>query len=507
MQTVHVRVHDAATGQPTPARVRFASLGGETFAPFGRLAEFTTDRHQQVGGNVLLGTKPYAYIDGTCEVRLPAGPLVVDLAKGPEYTPHHLELMLTAGKLALRFALQRWINLRQEGWYSGDTRAHSLTPHAALLEAAAEDLAVVNLLAAECQVPGPERKTYRAIPNILAFSGQQPALEMPGHMVVVNTHNRHPVLGGLGLLNCHRPVYPLCFGGPDGLDDWTLADWCDQCHRKGGLVIWTGAGQGGQDGALGEPLADLILGKIDALEISLPEGSPFDILPAWYALLNCGFRVPLVGASGKDSNAIDLGAMRTYARLQPGEELTYRNWIEAIRAGRTFVTNGPLLSFTVAGHDPGAVVSLPTAKQAIRVHAEARSAVPFDRLELLASGIVVAAADASGSPASAVLEVDLPVATSGWLAARCGGAQQLFHRSAPQRVFAHTSSVYVQVQSRSLWADAAAAAALTADLDRMLDWVGREGRFENDHQRDHLAGIIRSAKSVLAERESIEPRP
>jgi hypothetical protein len=500
MQTVHVRVNDAATGQPTPVRVRFASPGGETFAPFGRLAEFTTGRHQQVGGNVLLDTKPYAYIDGTCEVRLPAGPLVIDLAKGPEYTPQHLELSLTPGKLALRFALQRWINLRQEGWYSGDTRAHSLPPHAALLEAAAEDLAVVNLLAAECQLPGPERKTYRAIPNILAFSGQYPALEMPGHMVVVNTYNSHPVLGSLGLLNCHRPVFPLRFGGPEGLDDWTLADWCDQCHRKGGLVVWTGAGQGGRDFALGEPLANLILGKIDALEISCSEGSPFDVLPAWYALLNCGFRVPLVGGSGKDSNDIALGAMQIYARLQPGEEFTYRNWIEAIRAGRTFVTNAPLLHFTVVGHDPGAVVSLPTAKQAIRVHAEARSAVPFDRLELLASGIVVAAADASGSPASAVLEVDLPVATSGWLAARCRGAQQLIYGPAPQRLFAHTSPVYVQVEARPQRADAATVVALSADLDRMLDWVGREGRFENDHQLDHLAGIFRSAKRVLAER-------
>ena len=42
LQTVHVRVNDAATGQPTPVRIRFEGPGGEYFAPFGRLTEFAT---------------------------------------------------------------------------------------------------------------------------------------------------------------------------------------------------------------------------------------------------------------------------------------------------------------------------------------------------------------------------------------------------------------------------------------------------------------------------------
>ena len=58
-------------------------------------------------------------------------------------------MTLGSGKMALRLAIERWIDLRSEGWYSGDTRAHFLSPHAALLEAAAEDVAFVNLLALE----------------------------------------------------------------------------------------------------------------------------------------------------------------------------------------------------------------------------------------------------------------------------------------------------------------------------------------------------------------------
>src|SRR5262245_41256798 len=154
MQTVHVRVNDAATGRPTPCRLRITGPDGTYYAPFGRLAEFATGWGKDVGGNLLLGSVRFGYIDGTCEVQLPPGRILIAAHKGLEYTPLCQEVTLAPGKLALRLAVQRWIDLRQQGWYSGDVRCHFLTPHAALLEGAAEDLAVVNLLAVECRPGG-----------------------------------------------------------------------------------------------------------------------------------------------------------------------------------------------------------------------------------------------------------------------------------------------------------------------------------------------------------------
>jgi hypothetical protein len=190
----------------------------------------------EVGGNVKIDDQAWAYIDGTCEIALPPGAVRVQVAKGPEYRPIDTKLTLTAGKLSVRLAIERWADLRAEGWYSGDTACYFLSPHAALLEGAGEDLAVVNLLAWEVALRD-RSDGYRTIANILEFSGQRPALEMPGHLVAVNTRNQHPMHGTLLLLNCHRVVYPLTFGGPGGFDNWTLMDWCDQCHRKGGLVL------------------------------------------------------------------------------------------------------------------------------------------------------------------------------------------------------------------------------------------------------------------------------
>ena len=84
-------------------------------------------------------------------------------------------------------------------------------------------------------------QSYITYPGLEAFSGRASILERNGHHVVVGTHNRHPVLGEVALLHSHRVVYPLNFGGADATDDWSLGDWCDQCHRKGGLVVWTNA--------------------------------------------------------------------------------------------------------------------------------------------------------------------------------------------------------------------------------------------------------------------------
>jgi hypothetical protein len=503
MQTVHVRANDAATGQPTPVRIRFAGPDGTYYPPLGRLATFATEMGVDVGGNVLLDDKAHATIDGTCEVRLPPGRVTVSISKGPEYRPVRTEVDRPAGKLALRFQVERWADLRAESWYSGDTRAHFLSPHAALLEAAAEDVAVVNLLAWEFLVPGLEGQRP-SIPNILAFSGQRPALETPGHLVVVNTLNQHPTLGRLLLLNCHRPVYPLSFGGPDGLDDWSLADWCDQCHRKAGLVVGDGFFGHPEGPPPGELLADLILGKIDALQLTEFQNPRVDaecrqesVLRDWYGLLRCGFRVPLVGGGGKDSNLGVLGDTRTYARLQVGQEFTYKNWIEAVRAGRTFVTDGPLLRFTVDGLDPGAVVRLPAEGGTVRVRAAARSLQTFERLEVVSPAGVVAGAEAAGSPAEAALEVEVPVAESGWFVARCWGP---YDEVLCQWVAAQSSPVYVEVEGRPLRADPAVVARFTGYLDQMSQWVEHQARCANNRQREHLADVFRSARAELLQR-------
>jgi hypothetical protein len=485
MLTVHVRVNDAS-GKPTPVRVRFLDAQGVYRAPLGRLAEFRTGAGQDVGGHLRLGDERFAYIDGTCEIPLPAGAVTALVSRGPEHVPLVREVRLAPGKLALRLAIERWADLRAEGWCAGDTRAHDLTPHAALLEGAAEGLAVVNVLARE----RPSAQGEPAgLPDLLAFSGTRPALESPDCVVVVNTLNAHPLLGTVGLLNCHRAVYPLRFGAPDHPDNWSVADWCDQCHRKRGLVVWPDLPRLSAEQPQGEALACLVLGKIDAFEVcNLADPAT---LADWYRLLDCGLRVPLAGASGKDSNRIALGATRTYARLSPGEPFGYGAWVEAVRAGRTFATSGPLLSLSADGQGPGAL--LPRASgDVVRVRAEARSAWPFERLEIVVGGAVVAG-QGTGAERSAAVEAEVAVTASTWVAARC------VSRDNPAG-HAHTSPVYLEVVGRPLRPAPAVVEPLLAILERTSSWVAGAARCETERQRAHLGEVLAAGRADLQRR-------
>jgi hypothetical protein len=398
---------------------------------------------------------------------------VIEITKGTEYRPFRQELELAEGRLALRLAIERWTDERAKGWFSGDMRAHELTAHAALLEGAAEGLAHVQLLARE-------RPPAGAIPggvsNLLAFSGTTAALQSEQCAVVVNTLNTHPVLGSVSLLNCHRPVYPLRFGQPGDADYWSVSDWCDQCHRKRGLVVWPDLPRLTDDHPQGEALAALILGKIDAFEVGPDTDFDGPSFQLYYQLLSCGLRPVLVGGSGKDSNAVPLGAIRTYARLLPGEPPEPANWIEAVRAGRTFVTTGPLLSLSVAGQQTGDTVQC-SRGQEISVRVSARDSYPLQNVEILAGGRVITSTSAPANQASVQLETALVCEIDTWIAARCRGQTGRL---------AHSGAMLVKVPGQPIKATSEQTSLLLNVIDRTLVWVNDRADCPTERQRQHL---------------------
>lgn len=464
MLNVHLRITDARTGKPTPVRVRVTSQTGGHFAPLGRCAEFPIGRNEAVGGWVKLpGGERWFYTDGACEVPLPAGvPLRVQVAKGPNYRSLDETVTLGAGQLSLRFVIEPWAEAPSSEWVTIDTRTHFLAPHDAFLEAAAEGVAVANLLATEQPYPSLDGTAYPTVPNLSAFSGQTAALERDGTAVVVNTLNTHPVLGKLSLLNSHRPVFPLAFGGEEP-DDWGVCDWCDQCHRKGGLVAWVDAFEPVYGVNGGEALVAAILGKIDTIELS-PGTRKVPLLPWVYRLWDAGVRVPLVGGSGKDSNRTPVGATRTVAKVPAGS-----NWVEAVRAGNAFATTGPHLDFTVSG--PECRVS-------------ARSLMPFEEVALVANGRSIGSARAEATTDGYRAEVAAPLPESGWVAARCQGTGG---------AFAHTSPVSIGHSERN----PDAVAALRKLLEQTRLWAEEHGRYANPKRREQLFARCAEAADKL----------
>ncbi len=424
MHTVHVRVTELERGSPIPARLRVHAAGRDA-APLGR---------ESLPPGVILGGMHH-YIEGGCEMMLPAGDVVIEASRGPEWRPERREAKLAAGQLALRISLERVFDWRERGWYPGDTRAVGLSPHAARLEGRGEGLSVVHLLA------------RAGDDNLLAFSGTGHALPDDECLVAVNTLNVHPALGTVALLDSHRPVFPLAASEEA---EWSVRDWCGQCHRKRGLVVWPGGpGQG-------EALACLILGEVDAFEVT----PAMDGWPLYERLLRCGVRAALVGGSGKESPARALGQMRTYARCPDG--LGLAAWADAAREGRTFATNGPLLEFSY--------------REGV-ARAEARAVAPFERLEIVAGGEVIAATSLGE------LEADFTPEATTWLAARCTGPG----------AWAHTSPLWVDVPGRP-WRvrqdDIDAVGATLAEASAYAEGMPEKGR-------EALRGTLRQAREVL----------
>lgn len=486
MPIVHLRINDAATNSPTPVRLRITDANGGYCPPLGRLAEFAAGDHEDVGGNLLLDGKQYCHIDGACEVELPAGRITIEATKGFEFRPLLKEIDLKPGQLSIRLAIERWADARAEGWHSGDTRAQFLSPHAALLEAAAEDLAIVHLLASAWQTA--DGKVH-SLPNLLAFSGQAPALALPGHAVTVNTLNTSP-LGRLALLHCHRIVYPLHVERID----WTLADWCEQCHRKGGLVIWPDALSANDRAERrdSEALADLILGKIDALETTdllWCSGDNSD----YYDLLNCGLHVPLVGGSGKQANNMALGCVRTYAQLPVHEPWSSKGWIETVRAGKTFVSNGPLLTFTVNENGPGAMIDAVTAESRLRLQAQVRRLSNVERVQILRNGEVVReAVGTNAADCAAAIDAELPAMESGWWAARCWGRDP--------STCAHTSPIYVRIEDQPMSRQSAARKKVQLRLlclENHVDALTEARRFVSEKDERRVRAILDAARQKL----------
>lgn len=437
---VRTTVVDDRTGEPIPCRIHFRSPGGIPFQPHGHHSHIFSDLapwNVDVGGDLQLGHATYAYIDGRCEGWLPRGDVVVDVARGFEYEPVRDVVRIEPGQRELSLRLTRSVDMAAEGYYSGDTHVHFLSTRGAHLEAAAEGLNVVNLLMAQWG---------HLFTSMEEFSGE-PSVEHRGETIVyTGQENRQHSLGHLGLLGLTRPVMPWSSDGPDEAElggnlETTLSHWADACHEQGGTVVLSHFPYPYTEGP-----ALILTGRADAAEWLLQDPLGHREL---YRYLNLGYRLPLVGGTDKMSSDTAVGLCRTYVRIPGNEPFTYESWCRNLKAGRTFMTTGPLLELQVEGHRPGDDVKLPDAGGTIEVFGRVRSIFPVDSLEIVMNGEVVARTGSGSGDGSLSIREQIAVDRHSWIAARCGGPAYFDGRrhvdSWERPIFAHTSPVYVAV--------------------------------------------------------------
>jgi hypothetical protein len=500
--------------RPLEARVHALASTGQFRAP--------PDAVLKVGGG-----PPFFYADGAFELDLPPGPADIVLERGTEFRPLRQVVEIPRrGELEVTFRLQRWIDLPAGGWHAGNTHIHydqhEQRPDERLrLDPRVEDLSVAVISVLQRRELAYASNRYR-VGFARHLSHQSLAIDVGEE----TRHNRTPWGTGYGhvmLLGLQEVVPPLSRGilvDDDDPDYPPLVDACDAAHAQGGLAIWCHNGNG-----MEAPVA-AALGKLDAFNLFDPYwmDPEWDV---WYALLNCGFTLP----ASTGSDWFVCSSNRVYVHTGHAEgDFSYPAWLSGLRAGRTFITNGPALWLDVSGHPPGAALEV-TAPGDLPVEVRWESELPLDRVEVVHNGSVVAreawaggrraggpsgrgdepAGRAGGGgrgvkPArwAGTLRARVPVSPAdghGWLAARCFGEAR---NSFGHFLWAHTSPVYLPARSLSARplppgpAARAAGAHFLQDLDASLHWIRTAGRFRAPEDRERVVDLFRQAREVYA---------
>lgn len=249
----------------------------------------------------------------------------------------------------------------------------------------------------------------------------------------------------------------------------------------------------------GEPAALIATGRVDGVEM-IRHGMYNHL--EYYRYLNCGYRLPLVGGTDKMSSEVPVGLYRTYVYIPQDEPFTYETWCKHLKAGRTFLSGGPLISLTVDGHMIGDTLRLPKSGGTVEVEAWAESTLPIHTLQIVQQGRVVAATEEAKGTRRLRLKTTLKIDGHTWLAARAGGpgyAAAVPHQDVWSRgIFAHTSPIYVACGGDWWLFDREVAQYMLTLVDGALTYIRESGpqypagTVTHHHgEEDHLAYLER----------------
>ena len=493
---VRVEITDAATGEETQARVYAIGSDGKSYTPqdsFHRMVVVTNDH--------------YFHAPGTFTIELPAGPATIELTKGFEYQPEKRQVTVQPEQtVTTQFAMKRFLDMPALGWFSGDNHIHmnyggifGATPRSLMLEADAEDLHVVNDVIAN--------QSGTRIHDLEYFEGKLNAISKRNRLMYFNEEFRPGFAGHMALLNLKTFVWPQ-FPGLQGTAAATPyppnSQVLDAVHAQGGVAGYVhpfttpdrDPEEIGYSGAREFPV-NAALGNIDYYDVMCIWSDEYVSAKVWYRVLNLGFRVPASAGTDAMTNywrAPAIGTTRVYVRSP--SPLTYEQWIRGLTAGRSFVTNGPLVFMRVEGREPGEELALPAGRETtVRVEVDAKSILPMDTLDIVQNGKVVRSIKPS-DPYRVKFADSVPVERSGWIAARVTGPERQ-HLLMDSYVYAHTNPVYL-VKGGARPQSPEDAKYFLRWIDHVVGLLEKATEFDTPAQKKEVLDLWRRAREVYA---------
>ncbi len=501
--TVHLSARDEQ-GALTPARVVVTDALGRLCAPphaWVHHAEF--DRDEQPF------EARYFHTAGEERFEVPAGSVSIEVMKGLERTPQRFSVAVAAGAVAEVTALlpsRPWTDGAGRRWVSADAHVHMNyggryrnTPQHLILQAQAEELGIVENLIVNKEQRFPDITSSGVVvdPGSLAAT-----------LIVHGQEFHTSYWGHLGLLGLQGGVLLPGYAGYPNTAAASLVptntDVADAGHARGALVGYVHPFEE-EPQPLTRPAhtdadalpVDVALGKVDYLEI-VSFADHQATAGVWYRLLNLGFRIPAAAGTDAMANYATLrgpvGLNRVYASV-PNGALSSEAWLAALKSGRSFATNGPLLDFSLAGEAPGATVSLPRGR-GVPFRARLRSIVPVDHAQVVCNGRIARELALPGRRDALEVSGTLALARSGWCVLRAFSARAEYP-ILDNFVYATTSPVYVSVGGATMRSPEDAR-YFRAWIDHLIERTAAYPDWNSSAEKVHALRQLEDARAVYA---------
>jgi TolB protein len=499
-------------GRPTYARVSVTASDGRACIPRKQVirADDAFDRSERAF------EAHYVETTGDENFAAPAGKVELEVMKGFEYGVQRPSVEVKPGiqqQVVVRLSRLPAVHPEGERWVSSDLHVHmnyggtySNASNDLVRAAQSENLQIVNNLIVNKEQRFPDIDESGAgldqasTARELVLHGQEFHTSYWGHRGLLGIRGHILLPGYAGYPNtAAASLYPM------------NADVYDLAHAQGAVV---GAVHPFDEPP--DPFAkpaqritdelpvDVALGKLDYMEI-VGFSDHRSTAAVWYRLLNLGFRIPAGAGTDAMANFASLrgpiGMNRVYARVAAGP-VTIERFLDALKSGRTFATNGPLLDFSLGNEEVGGELNLDEPTENVPFRAQLQSIVPVDHVELVCNGVVVTSlisgvGGGSDGPTDKVyVSGTVPLKESGWCVLRAW-SDKAEYPVLDNYVYATTSPIYVTVGGKKPRSPEDAK-YFVAWIERMMDTTSHYPDWNSAAEKEYVMGRLEEGKRVFA---------
>ncbi|MEP7367264.1 MAG: CehA/McbA family metallohydrolase, partial [Acidobacteriota bacterium] len=478
MARLSVRVVDDATGALLPARIHGLASDGKFYPP--------ADAYSRLG-NASIHT---FHTGGQYTADVPPGAMTIEAVHGFDYQPASTTVALTAAHTtSAEIRLKRIANPAASGWFSASTHVHMNyggnlhnTPENLRFMADAEGMdAVMDLVA---------NKDNRILDH--QFFGKDT------DTIHFGEEYRPPFYGHVFFLGLKDHLISPFTTGYEGTAIESLypsnTDMFRKARAQGGINGYVHAFAGETDplaATLGVGRAfpvDAALGTIDCLEWSSASRAS---LMVWHHALNNDLAITPTGGEDSISNLHRtklVGSVRTYAYTGPRFSLTA--WLDALRAGHTYFSTGPLLDLRIDGKLPGETIRLANPAEVL-IEGSVHSIAPLSKVVLYRNGTVFK------TLAPGAFRERVRVDDSSWFSLYAEGpGYRLLDGEYPQ---AATNAIRVYVAGKPI-RNAESAQYFVRWIDRLTAIASEWPWWRSEAEKAHVLQQFSEAREVFSKR-------